>query len=322
MYRYAAYGLVLTADEPIPWLIETRSSKPADIHVYQRDRPDWLAEAAREPMEAWDPTNPRNDPNLGWRISRSGRFVDVRYSDGTTFIIDNVSGRIWANWDSKYAVTDMALYLLGPVLGFVLAVRGLTVLHAAVISIGSTAFALIGPSGAGKSTAAAAFAMKGRTVLTEDIAVVSARHDAFFVEAGYPTVRLWPPSVTSLFGDENALPVLSPGWEKRDFDLQARGAFPDEARRLAAVYLLGERSSEPAAPRVDPVSGTDGLISLLSNTFVNLQPRIRARAREFALLSQVASTLPFRRLTPHEDPSKIFEQCRLVEDDFLGLPLT
>jgi hypothetical protein len=320
LYRYAAYGLVLAADQPIPWLVESRSSQPPDIKVYQKDKPDWLAEVAGEPMEPWDPSKSADSArDFGWRVSRSGRFVEVRYSDGTIFIIDNIKGRIWADWDSKFAVTDMALYLLGPILGFVLAVRGMTVLHAAVISIGSTAFALIGPSGAGKSTAAAAFALRGHAVLTEDIAVVSARDDAFFVEAGYPTIRLWPPSVVSLLGDEDALPLLSPGWEKRDFDLQGRGAFPDEAKRLTSVYVIGERSTGPATPRVEPMSEADGLIALLSNTFINLQPRIRARAREFLILSQVANTLPVRRLVPHEDPGMISEQCRIVEEDFLDL---
>src|SRR5262249_22183040 len=149
---------------------------------------------------------------------------------------------------------DTATYLLGPVLGFILRLRGVTCLHASAVAICDQAIAILGPAGAGKSTTAASFARAGYKVLTDDIVALDERGDAFLVQPAYPRVRLWSESVNALFGTEDALPLLTPTWDKRYLDLQANiSCFQEHPLPLAAIYLLDKRSSDPAAPFIEAV---------------------------------------------------------------------
>ena len=119
---------------------------------------------------------------------------------------------------ASHARRDTATYLLGPVLGFVLRLRGIACLHASAISIDGRTVLLLGPAGSGKSTTAAAFACKGCRVLSEDVCALHCTPDGIFVQPGYPRLRL-PNSVGMLFGAQDALPLLTPNWNKRFLDL-------------------------------------------------------------------------------------------------------
>ncbi len=56
-------------------------------------------------------------------VGLKGTYFRFQYTDGTEFVIDRRGGRIWATWSAAGTVEDMATYLLGPVLGFVLRLR-------------------------------------------------------------------------------------------------------------------------------------------------------------------------------------------------------
>jgi hypothetical protein len=105
----------------------------------------------------------------------------------------------------------------------VLRLRGIFVLHASAVAIGDRALALAGQPGAGKSTTAAAFALLGYPVLSEDVVPVFEQGDILVVHAGYPHIRLWPDSVKLLLGSSDALPRIIPSWDKCRLDLTQNG---------------------------------------------------------------------------------------------------
>jgi len=241
----------------------------------------------------------------------------MRYADGTEFHLDRTGTEIWATWPEEATLEDTTTYLLGPILGFVLRLRGTVCLHASAIAIDGRAVALLGPPGAGKSTTAAAFAQLGYPIFSDDVVPLFEKEGEVFVRPGYPHLRLWPDSVNSLFGSAEALPRLTPTWDKRYYDLRQNGnRFQDKPLRLAAIYILGERSEDPGAPSVETLSSHDGLMTLVTNTYVNYLLDKEMRAREFELLSRVVRRIPLRRVRPRTDPSRVAQLCEVIVADF------
>ena len=108
------------------------------------------------------------------------------------------------------------------------------------MSIRDQAIALCGVSQAGKSTTAAALALRGISVLTEDVTPIKDFGETFIVEPGYPRICLWPDSVKELLGSPDALPLLTPNWDKRYLPLDGvRATFQSEPKPLGAIYLPG-----------------------------------------------------------------------------------
>ena len=84
-----------------------------------------------------------------WKAARS-RYLRLAYFDGTQFWLDRGGTEVWATWPSNLQIEDAATYLLGPVLGILLRLRGVTCLHASAVAFGETAVAFVGSEGAGK----------------------------------------------------------------------------------------------------------------------------------------------------------------------------
>ena len=201
-----------------------------------------------------------------------------------------------------HVLEDTATYLLGPVMGFVLLLRGTLCLHAERCRGRRRDPGLAGQPEAGKSTTAAALARRGYTVVSDDAVTLDHRDGRFLVHPAYPVIRLWSDSVETLYGSGDALPLLTPTWDKRYLDLTADGyRFQREPLPLAAgPYVLAERELDEAAPRVESASGRDALVALMANTYVTRLMDRAMRARTFDLLGRVVTRVPVRRvsLTP------------------------
>src|SRR5207248_10635391 len=122
----------------------------------------------------------------------------------------------------------------------------------------------LGMSGAGKSTSAAAFARAGYPVVADDMVVLAEREGQFMAEPAYPNLRLWPSAVEALFNQPDALPLLSPNWDKCGLDLNQPGyKFQQDALPLAALYILGQRSALDTAPYLTPLQRTAALMKVV-----------------------------------------------------------
>jgi hypothetical protein len=282
--------------------------------------PDWLASVEPHEIETTyvaDYTDDSGNPAFVFSKLHDGEFYRFSYADKTEFVVDRAGREVWTTWPAPLTLEDNATYLLGPVMGFVLLLRGLVCLHASAIVVDDKAIALIGPAGSGKSTTAAAFAARGFSVLAEDVVTLDDGGDSFLVRPAYPCIRLWPTSVATLYGSRSALPPLTPNWDKCYLDLtQPDGRFENEPRALGAIYLLNERTDNPQAPFAERVDEVEAMISLIANTYGTKLIDKHMRAREFELLARVLAHVPLRRVTPHTDPNRLTKLCDLLLDDF------
>jgi hypothetical protein len=242
------------------------------------------------------------------------------YYNENNFIVDRAGTTVLAFWPERCAPAEIAPWVRGPILGYVLRLRGVTSLHGSAVSVGNHAVALAGSAGSGKSTTAAALVRRGFPALSDDILALRESSGAFYVQPGYPNLCLWPESVKALYGAEDALPRIAPGEEKRNLDLAENGySFATEPLPLAAVYILNERSQSAEAPWIEPVHGSNGVVALLSNTYGAWLSDRSMRIRDFQLLSRVAAQVPIRRVTPHADPAYLSRLCDVILGDAAAL---
>jgi hypothetical protein len=317
--RYFAFGLSVASDLPVPGLVPRTGFVGADVHLWFRQRPPRLKEpqSGETPFYVSPDGNGMGVPSLRVQITNDGGYFCFRYTDGTKFLVDRGGTNVWASWPRTLTLEDTATYLVGPVLGFLLRLRGITCLHASAVALGGRAFALVGPPRAGKSTTAAAFARRGVLVLSDDLVALSDEGGCLKAQPGIPRIRLWPESVCALYGAPDALPLLTPNWDKRYLDLAANGPlFQQLPLPLAAIYLLGERSLDARAPFVEGLPAPEGLMDLVANTYTNRLLDRLMRAQEFNALGRVVTRIPIRRVIPHADPASLGKLCEVLLEDF------
>ena len=260
----------------------------------------------------WDE---QGDPLLEVCRAADDRYFRLAYSDGTDFTVDHAGQTIWASWSPPYTVEWMATYLLGPILGFALRRRGLVSLHAGAVAHGDGAVAVAGPPGVGKSTTTTCFARRGFGVLTDDMLPLVEEAGGFLAQPTYPRMRLWGDSVERFYGSPDALPLLTPRWQKRALDLGDQGLrFEHRSRPLRAIYVL-QPTPGGTTSRIEPLAGRGALMALVNNTYVNYLLDAEMRAQEFDLLGRLMARVPLRTLVlsdPRPEPDVI---CDLVLDD-------
>jgi hypothetical protein len=308
--RQRGFGLVFASDVPVPGLAPERLDAPHDVRVHLRALPPWLEDAPRTSVHR---AASEGSALAVWSLD-GGRGLLLDYADGTRFVVDAAGTEVWAQWTEDATLEDTATYLLGPVAALLLRLRGRVPLHASAVRVDGGAVAFAGPGGAGKSTLAAAFARLGRSVIADDVLAVEARPEALFVHPAYPRLRLWPDSVEMLYGHRDALPLLTPNWDKRYLDVgEAADDFPADPLPLRAVYLLERRAAEE--PRIRPLPPREGLMKLIATTCATFLSDPALREREFRVLARLAREVPLRAVTPPEGADALPELCRAIEAD-------
>ena len=317
MFDYSIYGLRLRSSAAIPTLVPvTEPTGTADLVVHFGPVADEAAEGREQACDWYvSKATEAGEPILRiQRLEASGDLL-LRYPDGMRFRIDPSGRSVTASCPDDLTIEDAALYLLGPVLGVVLRLRGDVCLHGSVVELDGGAVGFIGPQGAGKSTTAAALAAAGQRVLSDDLLVMRRKGGRIYAEPGYPLLRLWPESVAALYGSPEARPRLVPGWEKRYADLAATEQFAPEHLPLRAIYALGERRTGLETAVTESLAPRRALLELVANSYAGRLPGASARQIEFELLSRVITEVPVRRLILSEDWTTISALGETLRDD-------
>ena len=315
LFSQLAYGLRITANSSIPGLLATEKSAVSDVEIHLNDGAEFPALSSREFLYTSE-----NIGESGLPALRVGRLVGgaygLFYSDGARFAVDPRGREIVADWPPGYCFEDAATYLLGPLLAFVLRLRGLVCLHASAVAMEDKAIALVGAAGAGKSTTAAAFAKSGYAVLSDDVVALTEQGDYFRVQPGYPRLNLWADSVRVLFGSEDALPKITPTWDKRYLALDQDGfRFESRALPLGVIYVLRSRETGGSTCRLGPISPSPAFIALVANTYLNYLLDKNMRSVEFHGLGRLVNSVPVRSVDLPDDTSRLGELSQVIAAD-------
>ncbi|MDZ7267797.1 MAG: ATP-binding protein [candidate division KSB1 bacterium] len=315
MWQYRLYGLRLLANRQLPGLPVAAHAEANDVRVWFGEMPPWLPANTDRRERLCRESRERDDQGAPvqrlWQAA-GGNYYRFVFSDGVEFVVDCSGREIGVTWAATSSPEDAATYLLGPILAVALGLQEVTCLHASAVAIAGGAVALVGPSGAGKSTTAASFARLGFPVLSDDVLALRDRRSVFLAQPGYPSLRLWSDAVTALFGSAEALPPLTPTWDKRCLDLCASEyKFQQDELPLRAIYFLDDRGQSPQS-LIMPVPPAEGLLLLLANSYLTHDLDRRHRLREFDLLSRVARHVPLRRVQAPENPAHLPALCAAI----------
>jgi len=316
MMDYWVYGLGISSDVEIPAFGPVRRLPGCEIHFEIGPEPAWVQEVASPPGEiVYSPAlRERADSTLTITSLLAGKFLEFRYDDGTRFVMNDSTTRLWAAPGPGLSNEDVFVYLAGPIMGFALRRRERFALHASAVLIGEGAVAFCGEPGSGKSTTAAALALRGNPVMCEDICPLQNLQDRKHVVPAYPRIGLWPDSARRLFAAADTLPLISAGWEKRFLPLDGRlASFAESPAPLAAIYLLAPRSDTPLAPCIEPLSQRESVLALVQNTYMNYLLSKEQRAAEFDTVANLVTEVDCYRVTPHADPARLGELAALLE---------
>lgn len=325
---HSLYGLRIEANVALPGIpILSNSDGLTDIRLRLRqdEFPLSLGDSRREVKYESRFTASNGEPIFRAFASAGGTHFEFAYDDGARFVIARDGSEVFADWPDRLTLEDISPYIVGPVLGFALRLRGVFSLHASAVAIGNHAVVLMGPAGAGKSTTAGAFARCGHRVISDDVAALRPEGSRFVIPSGYPRVNLWAESAQALFGAAQALPRISPGWDKHFMPLDQESQFETRSLPLGAIYAVQRCGAKLAVPIVEEVTGAEVFLALLGNTYMNYLPDPELQRAEFEVLGRLSQQVPVRRVRVPDDPSRLFDVCKTISADVkksLGIPVT
>jgi len=303
------HGLDIRADVALPGIDSTHVSTPDVVLELVERLPAPAPSRTRYRSGAVDDATTRVEI-----VDDACGLTCFRYGDGTAIDVDHASrpARIRAAIAPGQTLEDLTAYLYGPVLGFLLRAWGRLALHASCVRVGGGAVLLAGPPGAGKSTTAAALAMRGLGVVSDDLTALA------FGDAGEPPrawpafdhLRLWPDGERVVLGDEARLERITPSWDKRRFPLEG-AAFASEPVPVRAIFVLRPRCGDRAVVR--SLAPSRALVTLATLTYANYLLDAPMRARELMQLGALVRAVPVRALTPPVGRTHLDALCQAIE---------
>lgn len=295
-FRYEAFGLGIGSNRPLPGLRQAAAGRP-DVSV------EFVEDRAPEP----DPRAPETMASMGSGSirrcddgARVLRFASHRGESAWSMRVSGDGRDIEVSWRGPIELPDITAFVEVTGLSTVLALRGVPLLHGCAVDMGDAAFLVLGEGGAGKSTLAAAAVAGGRALLSDDIAALDGDGPAVRVRPGGCRLRMnadtaralgWDPGrLARVFKTAALPPKLSAPLSTADGSLSAG------ARRVAAVFVLGERRTGPV--RIDRLAPAAALPLVLGNTFGDRLMDARERARLLPFWTRLAREVPVHAVAP------------------------
>ncbi|WP_428248434.1 hypothetical protein [Ferrovibrio sp.] len=190
---------------------------------------------------------------------------------------------------------DIALFLLGSVLGFLCHQRGMLPLHASCVLFNGRVIALSGSSGTGKSTMAALLMARGAQLLSDDVTVLDLQaEDGPTVLPSFPRQKLWRDTLDALGIEPGRHLRSTVSMEK--FDRSALAHFSPVPRRLDAIYHLRSRMKGDEL-RVMPLDGLEAVRMLYDNIYRRTAASLLGFGdRQFQNCASLSSAVPLYAL--------------------------
>ena len=183
----------------------------------------------------------------------------------------------------------LAFPILGPIIGWLLHIRGISALHASALHWNGISVGFMGDKMAGKSTTAAAFIKDGASLITDDLlAFDQTEPDNPSILPAFAQLKLTENSLEAFtLSKSEKLPLVFEGFEKQQIRLHDMHTIPAKCHALFVLTRKGD------APKINWYDGGEGLKSLMRYSynvrFGNAPLKLQNRAkhfRQYASLSQ------------------------------------
>lgn len=325
---YKIYGLTVKSNRAIEQFSKTEYvSKPdltVEFHCKKTERKEQI-ETSEEVYKSHGVASNGLPFFAVWKTSKqSDDSLLIRYTsgDGIAYFSADQNGELLiVEYDEQISFQDILTYFSGPVIGCILRLKNKVCLHAGVVNIDGNAVAFIGEKTAGKSTLIAKFAELGYPILSDDIAVLFENVGSFWVQPGYPRLRLWKNTVESLSGftEKKLTPVLS-FIEKYYLPLseenKAQWIFQNKSIPLQKVYFLKERNSEniTSSKILNPV---ESFLKLKQNIYAEYMLENELKIKEFQLFGALANDEKVSLLERPDDLNSLADVCNMIVEDVI-----
>jgi hypothetical protein len=306
-------GLVIDADTPLPGLRSLEVPETPDLRVRMRGSIGQPIE--KDAGRVWFLSPYRDERDVPLLTIRTvGASYLLCYAEGARFLVTTSGSEVDAWWDAPLTEADAADYLLGSVLAFIVRLRGMVPLHASAIVVQDQAIVFAGAQGAGKSSIAAAFAILGYPVVSDDVVVMDVSTGRVCAYPSHPRLSVWPDSAQSLLSTKS-LPAHSLVFEKRRLDLLEHGyRFHEHVLPVRRIYILADRAAAGHGPVTRALRPQAALMHLVSQTYGNYLLDASMRAHEFDVLGRVAASVCVSELSFGADLDELVSDCRMLAE--------
>ncbi len=304
VYRYAAYGVSLRSNLPLP-LHAPASSGLFEIEVRNNNGP---VDPSIEGSSILGPSiqGPSIQREIGFERNPFTAFDVASFPDGSSYVRMPGVGEISISQDGRFLACrpyaestseSFNVYLVTQALSFALVKCGLEPLHATAVAIDGKAALFLGDCGLGKSTLAAAFLQAGYRLLSDDLVVLHKPHAALLAYPGSPRIKLFPRMAREFLGKAVAGVPMNPYTHKMIVPLKESQVCTD-ALPVGAVYALAPASEVRGGEvSLSAMSQREAFLTLVASTFNRTILDSARLRRQFEATRALANTLPVKKLS-------------------------
>jgi hypothetical protein len=228
-------------------LSELRPAPPTVRPEWRLTMAAWPAPGIRRPFHHWNSANGERWATFG----HAGNSLLVHFARTATFAVDDKAREIRCHPIGRSGPDALRPVVLNQLLPLLFGIDRL-VLHASAVATSAGALVFVGRAGAGKSTIAAALALRGFPLITDDFLIIEQTQTVPHAVPSKVEPRLWPESVVALLGDQRFPAVGQRTTKRRISPASAAGVVLAETPvPVHRIYLLPATETEPVG-RVTP----------------------------------------------------------------------
>jgi hypothetical protein len=202
------------------------------------------------------------------------------------------------------------------VIPLVLSLSGEAVVHCSAVASRDGALVFAGKTGQGKSTLAAALALRGFPLLSDDSLLLRRAGREIMAFPSYPSLRLWPEDTRHFEQLGAEISDVAHYTSKKRLRMDARhGAFAEKPVKTTALYILANAAAAPDGPlpqscpgpcgdtaiAIGKLSAREAFMELVQNSIqMDRVDRVSLKAQS-EKLAVLANAIPAFRLSyPHD----------------------